>query len=119
MGNLIKNINIILCFIFIVVLVPSITLSAEVLQITSSSNIKIGDQNRNYQIKIACIDTEESKEEQITNWLRSELPRHSKVNLLPKGYEDGVLLARIVKLKSGNDISESMSNLGLAEFICD
>ena len=49
-------------FIFLVLLLfPFSVCSAEVLQVTSSSVLQIGDNNRNYKIRIACINIDESK----------------------------------------------------------
>ncbi len=108
-----------LCIILLIALLPVRVLSAEVLQINNSSIVQIGDQNRNYKVKLACINVDPSKEEEAANWLRSELPRHSKINLLPRGSENGILVAKIISLSSENDISESMVSVGLADLICN
>ncbi len=100
-------------------LVPSRALSAEVLQVKSSSIVQVGDQNRTYKVKLACIHVEPSKEELATNWLASELPRHSRVNLLPKGFDEGILLSKVIDLNSNNDVSKSMIDIGLANSICN
>ena len=118
MFNIFRIINILLGFVFFVTLVPCRVLSAEILQISSASVFQIGDQNRNYKVKLDCINIDPSQEEEAVNWLRSELPRHSKINLLPKGYKEGILLAKIIKLKSNKDISKSMANLGFGELAC-
>ncbi len=111
---------IILIFLaFTVALVPVRVLSAEILQISSSSVVQIGDQNRNYKVKLACLSIYPSKKEEAITWLRSELPRYTKVNILPKGSQDGILLSQIIKLSSKKDISESMSEIGLGDFICN
>ena len=34
-------------------------------------NVRIGDNNRSYQIRIACIETDESKDDELTNWLKN------------------------------------------------
>ena len=36
--------------------------SAEILQINNSSNILVGDQNRDLSIKLFCVDINETKE---------------------------------------------------------
>ncbi len=97
---------------------PLRALSAEVLQVTSSSVLQIGDHNRNYKVKIACINVDESNRKDAIDWLKSELPRHTKVNFFPKGSEDGMLLARITSLKSGKDLASGMLELGYARSIC-
>ena len=118
MLNIFRCIKILLCIVVVIVLVPFRGLSAEILQISSASVFQIGDQNRNYKVRLECINIDASQEAAAVNWLRLELPRHSKVNILPKGYEDEILLAKIIKLKSNKDISKSMANLGFGEFVC-
>ena len=51
-------------------------------------------------------------------WLKSELPRHTKVNFFPKGSEDGTLLARVTSLNSGKDLASQMIELGYANSTC-
>ena len=118
MVGIFRSINL-LCLILAITLLPYRVLSAEVLQISSASVLLIGDQNKNYKVRLDCINIDPFQEEEAVGWLRSELPRHSKINLLPKGYEDGILLAKIIKLQSNKDISKSMANLGFGEFICN
>ena len=82
-----------LCALLIFFVFPFRALPAEVLQVSSSSVIQIGDNNRNYKIRIACINVEESNGKDAITWLKNELPRHAKINFFPKGSEDGTLLA--------------------------
>ncbi len=110
--------KLILCTLLIFFIFPFRALSAEVLQVTSSLILQIGDNNRNYKVKIACISVDESKGEDAIDWLKNELPRHTKVNFFPKGSEDGILLARVTSLNSGNDIASQMVKLGHANSIC-
>ena len=92
--------------------------AAEILQVSSSSILLIGDHNRTYTVKIACIEINPYLEEKSVNWLKKELPRHTKVNLKPKGSEDGVLLAKVITLNSDIDITEEYINEGLATNKC-
>tara|TARA_B100000214_G_scaffold360941_1_gene323829 strand:+ start:306 stop:653 length:348 start_codon:yes stop_codon:yes gene_type:complete len=92
--------------------------AAEVLQVTSSSVMLIGDHNRNYTVKLACAEVSPNLEEKSTDWLRKQLPRHTKVNLKPEGSVDGVLIARVIPFKSNIDITEKYINEGLAENKC-
>ena len=108
----------ILCTLLIFFLFPFRASPAEVLQVSSSSVIQIGDNNRNYKIRIACINVEESNGKDAINWLKDELPRHAKVNFFPKGSEDGTLLARVTNLKSGNDLASKLVELGYANSTC-
>ena len=92
--------------------------AAEILQVTSSSVLLIGDNNRTYTVKIACTEISPDLEEESVNWLKKELPRHTKVNLKPKGSYDGVLVAKVIPINSNVDISEKYINEGFAKEIC-
>ena len=92
--------------------------AAEILQVSSSSILLIGDNNRTYTVKIACTEVNPNFEERSVDWLRKQLPRHTKVNLKPKGSVDGVLVAKVIPLNSKNDISEKYIEEGLAKNIC-
>ena len=92
--------------------------AAEILQVTSSSVLLIGDHNRTYTVKIACTAISPDQEEKSVNWLKKQLPRHAKVNLKPEGSVDGVLIARVIPFNSNIDISEKYINEGLAESNC-
>ena len=92
--------------------------AAEVLQVSSSSVLLIGDSNRTYTVKIACIETSPELEVESVNWLRKELPRHTRVNLKPKGTVDGVLVANIIPINTNIDIREKYINEGLAKNKC-
>jgi len=92
--------------------------AAEILQVSSSSVLIIGDNNRNYTVKIACAEISPDLEERSVEWLRKELPRHTKVNLKPKGQVDGLLVAKVIPFNSNIDITEKYINEGLAENNC-
>ena len=92
--------------------------AAEVLQVSSSSILLIGDNNRTYTVKIACTEIIPDLEERSVQWLKKELPRHTKVNLRPKGSVDGLLVAKVIPLNSGIDIAEKYINEGLATNEC-
>ena len=92
--------------------------AAEILQVSSSSVLLIGDNNRTYTVKIACAEISPDLEERSVNWLKKQLPRHTKVNLKPKGSLDGVLVARIIPFNSTIDITDKYINEGLAENNC-
>ncbi len=88
--------------------------AAEILQVTSSSVLLIGDHNRTYTVKLACTEISPDLEEKSIIWLKKQLPRHTKVNLRPKGSVDGVLVAKVIPFDSNIDISEKYINEGLA-----
>tara|TARA_Y100001968_G_C19264133_1_gene670783 strand:+ start:121 stop:468 length:348 start_codon:yes stop_codon:yes gene_type:complete len=107
-------------FIFIISLLSFLSQvhAAEILQVSSSSVLLIGDNNRNYTVKIACAEISSDLEERSVKWLKKQLPRHTKVNLKPKGSEDGVLVAKIIPLNSSTDITEKYISEGLAKNKC-
>tara|TARA_Y100001968_G_scaffold138862_1_gene126991 strand:+ start:463 stop:810 length:348 start_codon:yes stop_codon:yes gene_type:complete len=88
--------------------------AAEILQVTNSSVLLIGDNNRTYTVKIACTEISSDLEEKSVNWLKKQLPRHTKVNLKPKGSIDGVLIAKVIPFNSNVDIAEEYIKEGLA-----
>ena len=92
--------------------------AAEILQISSSNVVLIGDNNRTYTVKIACTEISSDLEEKSVVWLKKQLPRHTKVNLKPKGSLDGVLVAKIIPFNSNTDITEKYVNEGLATNTC-
>ena len=92
--------------------------AAEVLQVTSSSVLLIGDNNRTYTVKIACAEISAELEERSVKWLKKELPRHTKVNLKPKGSLNGVLVARVIPFNSDIDMTEKYIKEGLAKNKC-
>ena len=109
-------INCLLVFIFLGFCFEAF--AAEVMQVSSSTVLLIGDNNRTYTVKISCIEVYPEKEELAFNWLRSELPRHTKINLRPKGSEQGVLLARVSPLGRGSDITKVLEEKGFAKNTC-
>ena len=92
--------------------------AAEILQVSTSSVLLIGDNNRTYTVKIACTEISPDLEEKSINWLKKQLPRHTKVNLKPKGSVDGVLVARIIPFNSDFDITDKYIKEGLATDKC-
>tara|TARA_B100000700_G_C14872062_1_gene773879 strand:+ start:512 stop:877 length:366 start_codon:yes stop_codon:yes gene_type:complete len=113
--NRIFSLIIILGFIFFFSFDTS---AAEVLQITNSSTLLIGDQNRNYTVRINCLEVASSDEKSVVKFLRSELPRHSKVNLQPRGSKNGILYAKIISLKDNEDIGNKIISNNLAKSSC-
>ena len=92
--------------------------AAEILQVTSSSVLMIGDHNRTYTVKLACTEVSPELEEKSLKWLKKQLPRHTKVNLKPKGSVDGVLVAKVIPFDSNVDINEKYISEGLAREKC-
>ncbi len=92
--------------------------AAEILQVSSSSVLLIWDHNRTYTVKLACTEISPDLEEKSFNWLKKQLPRHTKVNLKPKGSVNGVLVAKVIPFESKVDITEKYINEGLATNKC-
>ena len=115
MNNLFTNFFILLISFFCFF---SKVYAAEILQVSSSSVLLIGDNNRTYTVKIACAEISPDLEEKSVNWLKKELPRHTKVNLKPKGSMDGILVAKVIPFKTNIDIAEKYINEGLATKKC-
>ena len=92
--------------------------AAEILQVSSSSVLLIGDNNRTYTVKLACTEISPELEEESVKWLKKRLPRHTKVNLKPKGSVDGVLVAKVIPFKTNADITDDYIKEGLATNKC-
>ena len=107
-------------FIFLIFFLSFLTKvdAAEILQVSSSSILLIGDNNRTYTVQIACTEISPELEEKSVSWLKKELPRHTKVNLKPKGSVNGVLVAKVIPFNSDFDITEKYINEGLAVNNC-
>ena len=86
--------------IYSIVFNPIVVSAAEILQIKSSNTILVGDQNRNLNIRLFCVDVNENDELEATNLLKSEFPRGSKVKIKPFGFEDNLLLAKVFNIKN-------------------
>ena len=111
------KIKIIVLFIYLFCLIPKVY-AAEILQISNSSVLLIGDNNRTYTVKIACAEISPESEEKSVEWLKKQLPRHTKVNLKPKGSIDGMLIAKIIPFNTNLDISEEYIKEGFATNNC-
>jgi len=56
-------------------------------------------------VRLACADIIQGQEQNSIAFLRKQLPRRQKVNLMPMGSKDGLLLARVRPLGSSQDLS--------------
>ena len=113
-----KKIIFSILLIILLFLCPVNTSAAEVLQIANSSTLLIGDNNRNYKIRLSCLSVDPADEELAIKFLQSELPRHTKVNLHPKGSEDGILIAEIIKIGSKIDLTDEIISKGIGTPSC-
>ena len=88
--------------------------AAEVLQVREPDLLLIGDHNRTYSVRLACIKPRAGQEAEAVNFLRKQLPRRQRVNLMPMGSRDGLLLARVRPLGSELDLSTQLVDAKLA-----
>ena len=99
-------------------LLPLKAFGAEVLQIRNSSLLQIGDSNRNYSVRLACLNVDLPNEVAAKEFLKLKLPRKSRVNLRPKGSSEGILEASVIPLGSDKDLTEIIVESGLGNFSC-
>ena len=114
-----KKIIPLLISFFVIVLNPIKISSAEILQINNSSNILVGDQNRNLSIKLFCVDIDEVEDEEIAvNLLKREFPRGSKVKIKPMGFKENILVARVFNISETKEMLELLIAKGLTKETC-
>ncbi len=95
--------------------------AAELLQVRGATLLQLGDQNRSYTVRLACVSVAEAQQTEAVAWLRQAAPRHTRVNLRPMGQSQGVLLARVQTLagpqnrSAGTDLGSGLIAAGLAE----
>ncbi len=107
-----------LFLILIFFLKPVQLLAAEVLQVRTSSLLQIGDQNRTYTVKLACIEVDALDEVKAREWLKIQLPRRKKVNLRPTGSLEGILLAKVNPIGKDLDLGQGLIDKNLATYSC-
>lgn len=93
---------------------PAAAPAAEVLQVRGATLLQVGDGNRSNGVQLSCVAVKPEQQAEAVAWLRRELPRRTRVNLLPAGQSDGVLLARVVKLDGQLDLGQGLIDAGLA-----
>ena len=113
-----KKLSKILIIICLITLNPVIVNSAEILQIKSSNTILVGDQNRNLNIGLYCVDVNEDDELEAANLLKREFPRGSKVKIKPFGFKENVLLAKVFNIKGTKEMTELLVAKDLTGEIC-
>ena len=114
-----KKIISLLIIFFLIVLYPKRSYSAEILQINSSSSILVGDQNRNLQIKLSCVQIDEKDKEKIAiNLLKKEFPRGSKVKIKPIKYKENKLIAKVFDINETKEMSELLTAKDLSKSTC-
>ena len=93
---------------------PATAAAAELLQVREATLLQLGDGNRSYSVRLACVAVAEADRPAAVDWLRRQLPRHTRLNLRPTGNEDGVLVARLQRLDAGIDLGDGLIAAGLA-----
>ena len=103
----------------VIVFNPIRTYSAEILQINNSSNILVGDQNRDLPIKLFCVDINDVENEEIAiNLLKREFPRGSKVKIKPMGFSENILVARVFNINKTKEMSKLLNAKELTKETC-
>ena len=114
-----NNIISLLIIFFVIVFNPIRTSSAEILQINNSSNILVGDQNRDLSIKLFCVDINELEDEVIAvNLLKREFPRGSKVKIKPMGFKENILVARVFNISETKEMTGLLIEKNLTKETC-
>ena len=117
-GALILFCSSLLILLVVMLASPLPSMAAEVLQVRSSTLLQIGDRNRNYSVRLACVAVDPANEQAAVDLLKKAVPRRKRVNLRPEGNEDGVLIARVTPLDADQDLGLSLVTTGLATQSC-
>ncbi|WP_186515974.1 thermonuclease [Synechococcus sp. PROS-9-1] len=117
-GALIRFCSSLLILLVVMLASPLPSMAAEVLQVRSSTLLQIGDRNRNYSVRLACVAVDPANEQAAVDLLKKAVPRRKRVNLRPEGNEDGVLIARVTPLDTDQDLGLSLVTTGLATQSC-
>ena len=117
-GALIRFCSSLLILLVVMLASPLPSMAAEVLQVRSSTLLQIGDRNRNYSVRLACVAVDPANEQAAVDLLKKAVPRRKRVNLRPEGNEDGVLIARVTPLDADQDLGLSLVTTGLAMQSC-
>ena len=108
-----------LTFLLLIFVEPANLNSAEILQISDSNTILIGDQNRTLSINLVCSNVDSEDESAALDLLRTRFPRGTKVKIRPFGYKDTNLQARIYKLDEKIEMNELLKRNKLSDEVCD
>jgi endonuclease YncB( thermonuclease family) len=104
--------------LLVLLLVPAGSAAAELRQVRTGTLLQVGDSNRSYSVRLACIAVADDQEQEAVRWLRQAVGRGSRLNLRPFGEQDGQLLARVSILPRGQrppqDLGAGLVAAGLA-----
>ena len=114
-----KKISSFLIIFFLVAFYPIRTYSAEILQINNSRSILVGDQNRDFPIRLFCVEIKNKDDEQIAiNMLKKEFPRGSKVKIKPIGFKENILIAKVFDINETKEMSNLLIAKNLSKETC-
>ena len=119
----IKNVNVLkkllqISLIFIIIICPINTSSAELLQINDVNTILVGDQNRSLYLSLYCIDINENEKENATKILKRNFPRGTKVKIKPYGSNGSRLLAKIFRVDDDTEMTELLKTYNSSKGNC-
>jgi hypothetical protein len=119
------NLSILLAvgLLLVLLLLPGSVQAAELRQVRGASLLQVGDSNRSYAVRLACITVAEDQEQEAVRWLRQTVNRGSRLKLRPMGEQDGELLALVSRLPRGQlpslDLASGLVAAGLATPLVD
>ena len=114
-----KSSFLVLFLLAILIFKPNVSSSAEILQINSSSNIEIGDQNRNLSINLFCIDVDSKDEIAAIALLKKNFPRGTKVKLKFFGKNNDNFLAKVYSLNNEREMTNLLFSNNLSSKSCE
>jgi hypothetical protein len=104
--------------LLVLLVAPASSAAAELRQVRTATVLQVGDSNRSYSVRLACIAVADDQEQEAVRWLRQAVGRGSRLNLRPLGEQDGQLLARVSSLPRGQrpaqDLGAGLVAAGLA-----
>jgi endonuclease YncB( thermonuclease family) len=104
--------------LLVLVVMPASSAAAELRQVRTATVLQVGDSNRSYSVRLACIAVAADQEQEAVRWLKQAVSRGSRLNLRPLGQDDGQLLARVSSLprgqRPGQDLGAGLVAAGLA-----
>jgi endonuclease YncB( thermonuclease family) len=107
-----------LLILLALVVMPSSSAAAELRQVRAATVLQVGDSNRSYSVRLACIAVADDQEQEAVRWLKQAVGRGSRLNLRPIGQDNGQLLARVSSLprgqRPGQDLGDGLVSAGLA-----
>ena len=113
-----KNIFKFLIISFLFVSFSIKTNSAEILQINSSSNILVGDHNRNLSIRLVCVNIHDNNEQEAINLLKKEFPRGSRIKIKPIVFKEDILFAKVFNINETKEMTDLLISKNLTKENC-